>query len=93
MPDAPTKMTVVGRLKERWLDWVEIGASPRVVAWIRDGVGFPQVEELERRCVVTNKISVLKEVEWTDEEVKRLCGSGALVEVGEMELLAVSLSG
>jgi len=90
LPDAPTKMTVVGRLKERWLDWVEIGASPRVVAWIRDGVGFPQVEELERRCVVTNKISVLKEVEWTDEEVKRLCGSGALVEVGEMELLAVS---
>ena len=69
---------------------VDIGASAQVVNWIKDGVSFPQVKELERKFFGENRITDVEEVAWTDGEIARLCETGALVEVGEEELLAVS---
>lgn len=88
-PDAPVT-SVVGRLGKRWREWVAIGASVQVVKWLEQGVSFPQERPLERKCFGVNKISEKEEVEWTNMEVDRLCGTGALVEVKEEDLLAIS---
>ena len=89
LPDVPLS-SVVGRLGERWREWVDIGASAHVVTWLREGVSFPQVKRLERKFFGDNGITKEEEVEWADNEISRLCGTGALVEVRESELQAVS---
>ena len=89
LPGAPVT-SVVGRLGERWREWVDIGASGQVVKWLKDGVSFPREKALERKRFGENKIEDEEEIAWTDGEIARLCETGALVEVAEEELLAVS---
>lgn len=83
--------SVVGRLKERWKAWGEIGASQMVVEWVQEGVSLsPQswntLSNMERK----NKVSVTDQIKWTSTEITRLCQSGALTQVNQEDLREVS---
>jgi hypothetical protein len=43
---APSHSSVVGRLKERWLAWAEIGTTDLVLGWIKNGVTLTPKTEI-----------------------------------------------
>jgi len=67
-----------------------MGASAQVVSWLKEGVPLPLKTPLLAKYYGGNKISKREEIEWTDREIARLVETGALVQVKEQDLTAVS---
>ena len=69
-----------GSLSKHYNDWVNIGASPKVLKWIQDGVELPFIKTQERFLFNNHKLSA-REEKFIDSEISDLEKSGAISRV------------
>ena len=75
-------LSVVGRLKDNYDEWKNIGANDEVLTWIREGVSLPFKTEPTSYENNNHKFNV-EQFRFADAEINKLLKSGAISQTEE----------